>query len=151
MNEEFKKIAKKLGVVLPSCLLSIGVVNAETDDFIKSNNIKNDFTKEVMTKNLANNSVVNFLAMHNPNKTSTELGHTNRHANAPANHTDEHSNVYHSDDHTNQSAYNEGNQCKPHVNNHSNREPISRHTNSGHQKYHSDNHTDIPDARTTCD
>lgn len=149
MNEDFKKIAKGLGVVLPACLLSIGVANAET---LSENELQKNIGDAVCKESnvFSNNYVVKFLTMNHPGENGVEFGHTNRYTDVPANHTDDHDNVYHSDDHTNRSAVNDGTQCKPHTDNHSDRAPRNSHTNNGN-RYHSDSHTDIPDARTTCD
>ena len=149
MNNEFKRIAKQLGIAIPACLLSIGVANAET---IKENEVSkniNAAVSEISKSNLINNDVVKFLTMDNAYNTGIEFGHTNSYSDRPANHTDDHSNRYHTDDHSNRSAYNNGTQCIPHADSHSNRAPENRHTNSGNPR-HSDSHTDIPDPVKTC-
>lgn len=149
MNNEFKKIAKQLGIAIPACLLSIGIANAET---VKENEVSmsiNAAGNEISKSNLVNNEVVKFLTMDNAYNTGVEFGHTNSYADRPANHTNDHSNTYHSDDHSNRSAYTSGNQCIPHADSHTNIAPQNRHTNSGNQ-YHTDAHTDRPDPIKTC-
>lgn len=149
MNKDFKEIAKKLGIAIPACLLSIGIANAETvkkDDVSKRSNIS---VSEISKNNIVNNEVIKFLTMNNANNTGIEVGHTNSYADRPANHTDDHDNTYHSDDHSNRSAYTSGNQCIPHSDSHTNIAPRNRHTNSGNA-YHTDSHTDRPDPITTC-
>ena len=142
MNNEFKKIAKQLGIAIPACLLSIGVVNAET---VKENEVSksiNATVSEISKNSLVNNEVVKFLTTDFTNgmdKVSPD--HTNSHADRAANH---------SDDHSDRSAYNSGNQCIPHSNSHSNYPARNKHTNNGGNKYHTDVHTDRQSPVRNC-
>lgn len=151
MNNEFKKIAKQLGIAIPACLLSIGVANA---DPVKENKVSksiNAVVSEISNNNLVNNEVVKFLTTDfTKGLDKFSPNHTNSHVDRPANHTDNHDNVYHSNYHSDRSAYNNGNQCIPHSNNHDNTPARNRHTNNGGNPNHSDVHTDKQSPVTTC-
>lgn len=151
MNNEFKKIAKQLGIAIPACLLSIGVANAET---VKENEMSksiNSAVSEIGKSNLVNNEVVKFLTVDFISGTDKlSPNHTNSHADRAANHSDDHDNRYHSDDHSDRSAYNSGNQCIPHSNSHSDYPARNKHTNNGGNKYHTDVHTDKQSPVTNC-
>lgn len=157
MNKDFKEIAKKLGIAIPACLFSIGVVNAESAT-TSNNNIKatKDFSININTTNIVNNEVVKFLTtdcMKGIDIVSPD--HTNYHSNAGGDHSDHHSNTSHTDSHANRDAktqYNRVKQpdgtyqqvpsCIPHSNSHTNSGAnVNRHTNSGN-RYHTDAHTD---------
>ena len=142
MNNEFKKIAKQLGIAIPACLLSIGVANAET---VKENEVSNDnnaAVSEISKSNLVNNEVVKFMTTdftNGMNKVSPD--HTNVHTDQQPNHTNQHTNGEHTNYHVNQDAYNKGNQCIPHSDSHSNYgERVNIHTNNGGNEYHTDIH-----------
>lgn len=145
MNNEFKKIAKQLGIAIPACLLSIGVANAET---IKENEMSksiNAAVSEISKSNLVNNEVVKFLTtdfMNSMDKLSPD--HTNYHSNAGGDHADHHSNTSHTDVHSNRDATmnRQTNQCMPHANSHTNSGTnVNQHTNRGNA-HHTDAHTD---------
>lgn len=154
MNNEFKKIAKQLGIAVPACLLSIGVANAET---IKENEVSkniNAAVSEISKSNLVNNEVVKFLTTDFTNcmdKLSPD--HTNYHSDTGA-HTNDHANTNHINRHSNVDAKTTYTQtkdangnwikvpsCTPHTNNHSNSgADVNRHTNSGNPN-HTNEHT----------
>ena len=144
MNNEFKKIAKQLGIAIPACLLSIGVANAET---VKENEVSKSIdaaVNEIGKSSLVNNEVVKFLtADYTNNVDRMSPDHTDFHTNQGGNHADHHSNQNHIDNHTNRDAYQNTrtNQCVPHANTHSNRDGYSQHTNTGNRGEHQDYHT----------
>lgn len=142
MNKDFKEIAKKLGIAIPACLFSIGIVNAET---VKENNYLNkDNVKvcEIGKSNIVNNEVVKFLSADFTKSTKRMTpDHTDTHTDMGGNHTDSHSNISHINNHSNQNAYQRNNQCYPHSDSHTNRDGYNRHTNSGNER-HTDYHTD---------
>lgn len=141
MNNEFKKIAKQLGIAIPACLLSIGVANAET---VKENEVSksiNAAVREISKSNLPNNDVVKFLTTDFTKNVEKMIpDHTDFHTNQGGNHADHHSNTSHADYHSNKDARQTSNQCIPHSNSHTNRDGYNSHTNSGN-KSHSDYHT----------
>ena len=151
MNNEFKKIAKQLGIAIPACLLSIGVANAET---VKENEMSksiNAAVSEIRKSNLVNNEVVKFLTMDFANgmdKLSPD--HTDRHTNREADHSDSHTNTDHMNYHTNKDAYNKGNQCIPHTNSHNNYgQRVNRHSNNGGNQWHTNVHDNFS-AQKQC-
>ena len=145
MNEDFKKIAKGLGVVLPACLLTIGTANAAT-----TMPTRNSDVPSVCVKLNKGNDVISHLMANVTNYLSNNLSpeHTDYHTDAGGNHTDSHSNYSHSDAHTNQAATTRNNQCIPHTDRHTNKEGYNRHTNSGN-KQHSNSHTNR-DTKREC-
>lgn len=151
MDKDFKEIAKKLGIAIPACLFSIGIVNAETikeNDYLNEENVK---VCELRKSNLVNNDVFKFLsADFTKGIDKFSPNHTNKHVDRPANHTDNHDNVNHTNYHSDRSAYNSGNQCIPHSNSHDNTPARNRHTNNGGNPHHSDVHTDKQSPVTTC-
>lgn len=132
MKKDFKKIALQLGIAIPVCLLSIEA-NAATQTV--------EDTKLIETKK---NEVLQMFAMNSNATASSEdpvMGHSNRHTNYEANHSDSHSNRPHSDTHTNRDAYTRNNQCMPHTNYHSDSGSHSDiHSNNGGRQYHTDYH-----------
>lgn len=144
MNNEFKKIAKQLGIAIPACLLSIGVANAET---VKNNEVSkniNAAVSEISKNSLVNNEVVKFLTSDfSKNDDRMTPDHSDFHTNQGGNHADHHANQSHSDYHSNIDAKNNPRTqtCTPHSNNHTNTNGYSQHTNSGNKK-HTDYHTD---------
>lgn len=149
MNEDFKKIAKGLGVVLPACLLTIGATNAATT--IPTRN--SDAPSECVKLNKGNDVISHLIS----NTTNYSLvinspDHTDTHSDVGGNHTDSHSNYSHQDTHSNTDAENRTRRiknddgtysnvpyCAPHSNRHTNRDGYNRHTNSGNRN-HSDKH-----------
>lgn len=154
MNNEFKKIAKQLGIAIPACLLSIGVANAET---IKENEVSkniNAAVSEIGKSSLVNNEVVKFLTTDFANGMDRlSPDHTNHHSDTGP-HTNDHSNRSHLNTHSNVDArttytnvknpdgtYSRVPSCTPHTNNHSNSGAnINQHANSGNPN-HTDQHT----------
>lgn len=151
MNNEFKKIAKQLGIAIPACLLSIGVANAET---VKENEVSksiNAAVSEISKNNLVNNEVVKFLTTdYAKNVDKMTPDHTDFHTNQGGNHADRHSNSSHSDYHSNVDAKNNPRTqtCTPHSDSHTNKDGYNSHTNSGN-KSHSDYHTNR-DIKSNC-
>lgn len=144
MNKDFKEIAKKLGIAIPACLFSIGVVNAETvkeNDYLNEENVK---VCEIGKINLSNNPVINHM-IYDFTKDYNNISpdHTNYHSNTGGNHVNQHANQSHTDKHSNKSAYTDTKtkQCIPHTNTHSNSgSSVNQHTNSGND-IHTDSHT----------
>lgn len=141
MNEDFKKIAKGLGVVLPACLLTIGAANAATTMPTRNNDVPSACIK--MNKG---NDVISHLMANTTNYSSDKLtpDHTNRHQNKGNTHTDRYTDESHSDYHSNRDAYNQSNtgQCIPHSNSHTDYgQNRHKHTNTG-DRYHTDEHVD---------
>lgn len=151
MNNEFKKIAKQLGIAIPACLLSIGVANAET---VKENEMSksiNATVSEISKSTLVNNEVVKFLTADFTKGTDRiSPDHTDFHTNQGGNHADHHANKDHSDSHANKAAYQntKTNTCMPHSDSHTNRDGYSQHTNTGNSN-HTDYHTDR-NVKTNC-
>ena len=162
MNNEFKKIAKQLGVAIPACLLSIGVANAET---VKENEVSKSISaavSEIGKSSLVNNEVVKFLTTDfakNVDRVSPE--HTDFHTDQGGNHADHHSDKSHANSHANTDAQTQYKTvrnpdgttqkvpyCAPHSNNHTNRDPYSNHTNTGNPN-HQDRHTNR-DVKPNC-
>ena len=141
MNEDFKKIAKGLGVVLPACLLTIGAANAAT-----TMPTRNSDVPSVCVKLNKGNDVISHLMENTTNYSSDKMSpdHTDSHTDWGGNHSDSHSDTPHSDSHVN-SAKNSGNQCV-HTDKHTNRDPYNRHTNSGNK-----DHTNRHSNRNTAD
>lgn len=150
MNNDFKKIAKGLGLILPACLLSIEVANAATI------NKQNNNEQNVCIKLDRGNDVINHLIINETEEWSNIFSpdHTDTHTDLGGNHSDSHSDYAHQDKHTNKNAstqtkkvrnedgtYSSLSYCSPHTNNHTNRDGYNRHTNSGN-KSHTDTHTD---------
>lgn len=150
MNEEFKKIAKSLGVVLPSCLFTIGSANAAT-----TMPTRNSDVPSVCVKMNKGNDVISHMMANAVNYSSDRYSpdHTDTHTDVGGNHTDSHSNYDHQDRHSNRDAQNSTRRirnedgsysnvpyCAPHSNSHTNRDGYNRHTNSGNRS-HSDRHT----------
>lgn len=141
MNEDFKKIAKGLGVVLPACLLSIGTANAAvpmptTNNDVPSACVKLDKTNDVISHLLSN------VSYYSSDEVTPD--HTNKHVNRGGNHTDEHTNTSHTDYHSNTNAYNNSDSgvCVPHANQHTNYgRNVNKHTNNGNPT-HTDEHAD---------
>ena len=163
MNNEFKKIAKQLGIAIPACLLSIGVANAET---VKENEMSksiNAAVSEISKSSLVNNEVVKFLTTDYTNgMVKLAPDHTNYHSNAGGDHADQHSNSNHVNRHSNVDAkttytrmqnpdgtYSNVPSCTPHTNNHSNSgSNVNSHTNRGN-KVHTNKHTN-QDYKSDC-
>ncbi|MBE6214026.1 MAG: hypothetical protein E7131_05030 [Rikenellaceae bacterium] len=139
MNK-YKKIALQLGIVIPSCLLSIG--DAQAAD------IRLD-----MVESKQENEVINMLISTNSSETvssSTLLDHTNSHTDLGGDHTDDHTDRDHTDFHSNRNAVMKGNMCQEHADSHSDYgQDINEHTNSGN-RYHTNYHTDRQDAIRNC-
>lgn len=151
MNEDFKKIAKGLGVVLPACLLSIGTANAA----VPMPSMNND-VPSVCVKLNKGNDVISHMLANTANYSSDRYSpdHTDTHTDSGGNHTDSHSDYSHVDKHSNRDAQNSTRRiknddgtystvpyCSPHSDSHTNRDGYNRHTNSGN-KSHSNFHTD---------
>lgn len=154
MKKEFKKIAKQLGITIPACLFSIGMLNAESSNKMNDMiNIENQSVTNISESSIINNDVITFLAtdfMYKKNYLSPE--HVDSHANRGGDHTDNHSNIRHTDNHTNMAARNNlsTNQCIPHTDKHTNSGyATNQHTNYGN-KAHTNNHTNRT-VKTTCD
>lgn len=158
MNEDFKKIAKGLGVVLPACLLSIGTANATVPMPTMNNDVS-----PVCVKLNKGNDVITHLMANVTNYSSNNLSpeHTDYHTDSGGNHTDSHSNYPHANDHNNTAAttkyqrvknddgtYSSVPYCAPHSDSHSNRNAYNNHTNSGNAR-HSDRHNNI-DSKYNC-
>jgi hypothetical protein len=148
MNEDFKKIAKGLGVVLPACLLSIGTANAAVPMPTTNSDVPS-----VCVKLNKGNDVISHLIANTGKYSSDEVtpDHTNRHANRGGNHTDRYTDESHTDYHSNTNAYNNSDtgQCIPHSNTHTNYgQNRHKHTNSG-DPHHTDTHSDYT-VNTQC-
>lgn len=163
MNNEFKKIAKQLGIVIPACLLSMGVAKAETTNNIILPKVGNVTIGEITKNNLAKNEVVNFLTTgFTKNMDVLAPDHTNYHSNSGGDHSDQHSDRPHTNSHSNKDAATKYNNvknpdgtytrvpyCEPHSNRHSDSGTgVNQHTNYGN-KYHTDRHTD-KETKSNC-
>lgn len=144
MNKDFKEIAKKLGIAIPACLFSIGIVNAETvkeNDYLNEDHVK---ACEISKINLSNNPVINhMIADFTKDNNKISPDHTNYHSNTGGDHVDQHSNRVHTNNHSNRNAYTDKKteQCIPHTNTHSNSgSSVNQHTNYGN-KTHTNSHT----------
>lgn len=146
MEKDFKKIAVQLGIMVPTCLLSMNTIATE-----KTTQSDKDMI-DVPSVKFEQNDVVKMLAMKTEAGTLDKMSffqHTDRHTNVGGNHSNRHSDIDHSDHHSNVDAYNKGNQCIPHTNRHSNSAPhTNSHENTG-QYGHSDNHTNVT-PKTNC-
>lgn len=163
MNNDFKKIAKQLGIVIPACLLSMGVAKAETANDVILPKVGNVAISEITKNNLVKNEVVNYLTTDfTKNMDVVAPDHTNYHTNAGGDHANHHSNTSHTNSHSNiaaQTKYNRVQQpdgkytnvpyCEPHSNSHTDSgTSVNQHTNRGNQ-HHTDAHTDKV-AKTNC-
>lgn len=144
MKKTAKEIAIKLGIAIPTCVLSISALNAAESD-----------TQKAPEQNDSQNEVISLLS---PSQTlvdsqSSMMVHSDVHTNVGGNHVDRHSNSLHSDTHANHDAQNKSrvvtnsdgtasrvSYCEPHSDRHTNRNPIQSHTNSGN-KSHTDRHS----------
>lgn len=150
MNEDFKKIAKGLGIVLPACLLTIGAANAAN-----TMPTRNSDVPSVCVKMNKGNDVISHLRANTMNFSSDRLSpdHTDTHSDYGNNHVNQHSDYPHSDNHNDRSAKttyttvrnDDGTtsrvpSCTPHTDNHTNKDRINNHTNSGN-RYHTNQHT----------
>ena len=129
MKREFKIIAAGLGIILPASLSGLGEAQAgNAVDLSQSTIFKNDVSKRIFDF-----QVMDFTGEED----NTMFAHTNSHTDVGGNHTDYHSNVSHSNNHTNK---NFKDQCPSHVDTHSDRDGKNSHTNYGrtsHDDYHS--------------
>lgn len=133
MKNEFKFIAASLGLILPVSISHLGDAQASSVvDLSKSTILKNDVSKRIL-----NFQVKDITG----NVDNTMFAHTNHHTDVGGDHTNYHSNVNHSNNHTNTE---QKNQCPSHVNIHSDRAGQSSHTDRGRIS-HTDLHTNKAD------
>lgn len=134
MKREFKIIAAGLGIILPASLSGLGEAQASNVvDLSQSAILKNDVSKRIL-----NFQVKDFMGEQD----NTLLAHTNSHTDVGGNHSDSHSNIAHSNYHTNKE---QKDMCPAHVDTHSDRDGRNSHTNEG-RTTHSDHHTNKADA-----
>lgn len=138
--KKHQRIALQLGIAIPSCLLSVGSVQA-------ANNICDRVEQS------DNNEVIDILISTQEIGYSDSialLDHTNNHTNLGGSHSDQHTDKSHTDYHSNKNAMMKDNMCTEHSDKHvNNGMDINEHTNSGN-RYHTDYHTDRQDAIKDC-
>ncbi|MBO5902239.1 MAG: hypothetical protein J6Q36_07480 [Alistipes sp.] len=146
MKMNAKKIAIKLGIAIPTCVLSLSASHAAENTALHQ--------PKCDDSEVSKNEVVELLTTSNNIICSEDdwMVHSDSHTNTGGNHSDRHSNSSHTNNHSNANAYTsyknvttaDGRQekaeyCVPHSDRHTNKNPINSHTNTGN-KYHTDKH-----------
>lgn len=139
-RNDFKEIAKSLGIAIPVSLLFAGNANATPVNTIVNESMQ--IVEKSMRLQGENEVISRIVWVLDANKKSLDLAaHTDTHSNVSGSHTDNHSNRAHADTHTNRN--NGANVCPSHTDKHSNVSGTDSHTNS--RTPHADRHTNRKD------
>jgi len=142
-KNDFKKIAKSLGIAVPASLLFISNASATPVNTPQLSTIK---SFDILFSKGNSNEVINRISLFGKTSENDDKFalHVNNHSNTKSNHTNQHSNTYHSDYHANSEGYSTATMCVVHTNNHTNVQGSNSHTD--HTSPHTNQHTDNPNC-----